>query len=1461
MSGLLRHRKHELRRALAVLTTGLALSWSDWCALAQGDWRFLLAGGPQAPAIVHGPSQAAAAASLRDALEPVVGRALEVVPDEQVMAPNSWRLREEWAQRDLIVLGDIEHNRALFALFSQFFEGVNTAWPGPGRYILRTLFAPFRRGANLLVVGAGDEAGLTVGIARLVALAREAAPDAPGVRALPPLLEIGDARGPTAATSTPANDFVTEVQRFYWKADAGAGQRARELLLGELAARPEGLWGFHLSGHYDWEQHYRSLRQLLASGLLSAAETRAVEERLLTNALENQDPFAVTVMTRPVGDMSRSLSRHPISALTGQLIILEYLHYCAQVPEQKREEVRAAYQRLRGHVQALVDEGRFQNNLLGTEGMDVLNNMASLYLHLGDAAAVQRGLFAGMADFHVASVDNLGCHVGDDAYITCRPGSHLARTTGGLCLLLATYFGRDGQYRWLTDHTRHFYSHLGVPQPPELTALAADVAPQPPQRYLGLQVVPMDPYWYGRASSYLPDEIAVPIQVPPHQTFSKAVIREGFGPDDAYLHLQGLNTGAINRNDGFQANSIVRYTELGSLLLFANTMKHTAWARTVVSASRGAADPQSTACVLEAALRAPQVTAIRSRMDATGGCAWTRTILRRHGRYFVVLDELTAHQEDDYNFTCRWRSFHPGRVVGAGVFEAVDGMAEVTLRLASAVPVVWQCEMVKRDGAAQPTMVRQLQQAHLRPGEGVRYQNLLWASRPDHPRQFEVRSLSDHAVLVSGQAEGAALLEAVGTGPMPFGSVGGEAAIWHLSPTALAAAGLTRLSVASAGELRADAPLDLHLQLEGGPGQLVCPDPEPVTCRIVPAPQAQVLVDGKPVTGELRLLPGAHQLSLRTPQPLTAVVDQELSQRWTTAPPPSDLEVPPPAVDRRYELQRDWSLPGLPPPGALHGQVRVWAEPEVEIGSVQSWRDGLLGPPQGLGWHGSERAGWLPGTEGAIVMDLGAEIAVNEIRLIRSRRANTEVGAFWPGEFVFELTLSNDDFQQDVRRRVVEHPRYEIHYKENHHYTNTFRFPAFVVPVHERARFIRLVPRRVIEVASPPGSFYGTYRDGEISFMEIEVRRSDPEPRREARLLLDQPAGAPPRLYYQAGALLARISTDGQMLWQRDLGAPLAAALQLADVDGDGAREIVCATLAERLLIYDSEGTERFRAQVGPEVGANLDYSRLRPNCLAAWRPDAAGRLEFAWFPHYSYVRITPVPDLKATSLRYDTGARSAKFAFALPDLDGDGREELGLVGLYGMSFGVLGSAAELESGQVPPYLATGPLTGYSSGNMELQIYFDGAVVRDRSGQWLGCVTVNPGGVDFFAAPDFAHRWGRFHHPANQCMLLTELSTLDRPDVLIGREDGYLVAYDVQTGELRGKMALGGEVRCLARAGQFIVAGTSRGLFLLDPQLRAVGYREGAVEDCQCLNLPSGGELIVAVHSDGTLAAYRVRPL
>jgi hypothetical protein len=378
--------------------------------------------------------------------------------------------------------------------------------------------------------------------------------------------------------------------------------------------------------------------------------------------------------------------------------------------------------------------------------------------------------------------------------------------------------------------------------------------------------------------------------------------------------------------------------------------------------------------------------------------------------------------------------------------------------------------------------------------------------------------------------------------------------------------------------------------------------------------------------------------------------------------------------------------------------------------------------------------------------------------------------------------------------------------------------------------------------------------------MEIEVVRQDREPRQPAWVRCGSFGGADPCVLCQAGAHLLMLSSEGKILWDRDLGSPLAADPVLADIDADGRQEILTFSLAESFAAHDLDGRQRFAVDVRETIRdeATSGFCSARPACIAAWRPDARKRLEYAFFPHYACYRVTAEPELAVTRIEHPGYARGGKFAFAVPDVTGDGREELAVVGLYGFGFGVIPSETPLEKGELPSYLGHTALTGYSSGNQEARLYHDGAVVRDRPGAWLGVVAINPGGIDFFSPQDFKKRWSHFNHPPNLCRLLTDLNGDGKPEILLGREDGYVVAYEIDQGKTVAKAALNGAVRSLAAVGRQIAVGTDRELTLLDASLQPLAHREGPVESVGVLAGPGAAPLVVAAHSSGSVAGYRI---
>jgi hypothetical protein len=313
-------------------------------------------------------------------------------------------------------------------------------------------------------------------------------------------------------------------------------------------------------------------------------------------------------------------------------------------------------------------------------------------------------------------------------------------------------------------------------------------------------------------------------------------------------------------------------------------------------------------------------------------------------------------------------------------------------------------------------------------------------------------------------------------------------------------------------------------------------------------------------------------------------------------------------------------------------------------------------------------------------------------------------------------------------------------------------------------------------------------------------------------------------------------------------------------VDGDGRLEILVFSLAEKLTAYrGTDGSVAFAVDVNAKLNLNLSassWSPYRPCSFAAWRPDAKRQLETWFFPHYNCVRVEPGPDPACLRVEQPGGNRGGKFAFTVPDVTGDGREELGVVGLYGNQFGVVASDATVDKGALPGYVAMRPLRGYSSGNMELELYWNGGVIRDRQDQWGGVFALNPGGINFYRARDFQELWSHFHHPPNLACVTADLDGDGTPEIVVGREDGYLLAYAAADGRTVARIALDGAVRSLAWTGDHVVAGTEQGLVVLDRHLTPVARQPGPVEAVVAIPGPGAAPLAVAALSDGRLVAW-----
>ncbi|MBT3381384.1 MAG: hypothetical protein HN742_41240 [Lentisphaerae bacterium] len=1393
--------------------------------------------------VVHGSDRAQAertAEALFGSDQPV-----SIVPDSDVLEPGVLQLRESYLNRDLILVGSIYSNRAVLMLACRRLVAANSACPGPGRYELRALFSPLRRGSDMLVVGVDGEEGFAAALQRL----RELVETNDGERSLPALLEFGP--GKPARPKNIGGGFDRQAFAYVWEANTKALDKAREFLKTELE-RPveQGLWGFRAAGHYSWERHYVGLLQLAAAGVLAPDVLTRLNGRLVDLALRNTDLSSVAALN-PQSEPD-AYTRHPMSALASQFLLHEYLHHRAALPPEcsaaGRQQLRVNLEVLRRKLLKLAEDHRYRmESSEGFSCMETLSNLDAMYLHMGllDRMA-DAGIFRRQVSYAVAMRDNLNSDPGTNAYIACRPGSQFTNTVGGAGIVAEAFARRAPETVWLCRHHKLPFTYLGVTMPPGMLSPPVDAQEAFPAAHTGLELVPHDPWFFERYVSpethpyMVAGETVEPYHGLPGNAFSKAVFRDGFEPDDGYLLMQGENVGPSFLGAGPQGNAICRYTELGSLLLFQNVQKVTSWARSVVSISRGQHDPVSAACSVEASFKTPRLQGMSSALARNGGATWTRHVLRRRRAYFAVFDEArftdAAAEGTDYQVVCRWRSYHPGRKDDDRHFSALDGGNGTELHIVTPEPLVTDVTLEPRDGAARPTMLRQYLSGRYRKDARTCFRNLLYATNDARRRSFDVRPQGTAAMLVNGVAEGTPVVDLIAVGSdQTDGLPESDAALRVLSGDGCVWAGCRSLRIGDT-TITSDQPVTVVLDSELSACVVIVGGAQAVLTG-----QGGAIVDGEGLSAAGRTLsPGRHVLQIPGTNDVLERVGVRLRKAWEEAAVhpvagAAKEDISAPLSARPAKTQ---NMAHIAPRHAIQRTVRVSANPEPLDGHPYSWaRNPQQWFDRDVPWMGAEVPGWQSGS-GEILLDFMRPVAVRALRF------------FWPGYYQShrfkveplkpaELAVRVAPFTGGVQEEeaAAQPGTSGTAFAENAHYMSTARFPTLTVPVD-------LPPQQRLRVSVQPKP---DARRSRVLFSEIEVISSERESRVDLRLrsVPQQPRGHADVVAWSPTHLLVLDSRERRLIAEVELSAPVVDAM-FADIDGDGVSELLVYTLDDRFTAYNSDGHERFQADMSRNGDGDRSWiSAARPACFIPWRPNAQGNSEYLFFPHYSMGRLSPEPELEVS---WPTQGHTwgGKAAVTVPDLDGDGREDVLVIGLYSRCHRLLASTSDLENGACKAP-AQRSYTGYSSGNMELPLYFSGHVVRRPDSTPL-LIALTPGGIDCLSYPELAPVWRHFNHPPNECSALWRTDD-GEPALVVGRGDGFVARYRVRDGVLLDVFRVGRGVRALAVVGDVLVVGGPDGLVVLTPAF-AVAAKHSDPVDAVCAT----GDRLVVGYSSGDIA-------
>ena len=555
-------------------------------------------------------------------------------------------------ERDLIVLGNLATSRAVEHLYLNYYTYEDRYYPGGGGWVLRPLVDPLGTGANILVVGASDEAGLQVGVERLLAAIAEAG----AVLDLPLTVQIGEGwlgmrnypwpgPGPYRAM-VPAGEYLKT-------GDLEAAQAYRDYVF--------ATWFTETDGSYADRQNTLHLiyhSRTMSWDLMDSCPVFSDEERLridneLLRLLRSNQGYGYAGLT------SARYARGNHDIRNARSFYFGWRHFRKYYEPDLRPDLIAWTRKLEDFFGLVFSSWRTADEALSQHAVGGSHNCVLDVAFMQPQWASQffaDGYDRMMGDKAIACCNNLGQMVMlGDTNPTDYPSAIFAKLA---------WRHRDGRYQFMIDR-RGMTQSTGDEA---MRAFAVGVEPQVPVDHIGLRIFPLD------------DLILTMIRTHPgvdqSNGFDKISFREGFDPADEYMLVDGISGAGHAYED---ANTIGEFSAHGRrwLLEFDRFNAPSASFHNAVTVARnglGAAEIPYAAELLDSA-SGDGWAWTATRLPHYNGVGWTRHIAWFPGAYTFVLDDLAAEEPGDYSFVLGWRSVgYPA--MRPGVFSAAQDEPE-----------------------------------------------------------------------------------------------------------------------------------------------------------------------------------------------------------------------------------------------------------------------------------------------------------------------------------------------------------------------------------------------------------------------------------------------------------------------------------------------------------------------------------------------------------------------------------------------------------------------------------------------------------------------------------------------------------------------------------------------------------------------------------------------------------------
>lgn len=626
----------------------------------------LVQGGRANAVILHPNSQAGreAATVIVEAVRKRTGVALAARPG----APAD----REPAQT-VILLGNVDTNPAMLLLYSRYLTPADVVCPGAGGALVHTVFDPFGKGANAIVVGCSDDAGL----AKAAGLFADAVGQQPqgADLALPRLFtaKYGEAflkrfgwAGKAASTKRLQEGLKDAQQRLDKGAHTSLAGMLQTISLRYLLTGHDveaklfvAVWDLYAKsavadprkygGPWGFDSDFPSSHVVAGWDVIEHDPSLTDEERLrVTKAMARWLTEAVVPKCAGAVNSTRVLFNHQTFPALGALFAGLYFSNDYDTLEGRTwlEMADRIFKRQAGYFKSHED----------CNGYQWLSNghLMRYAVARPDFAVFENGNAKRITDYCVGTMDNLGYQVpyGDT-------GSWECWSSEMICLDIFSFITNDPTATWAGALKRRIKNTC------ELSAFYRSGDGIKPDRFNGVRVWPLEPAYH----LTFPTEGQPPLE----KCVDKITFREAMDPQAAYLLLDGLSNGGHKHLDG---NSLPRLTQFDRVWLADNDYfkAQVKYHNSLLVFKDGESAPIPEYCELIGAGETSRYGFSRTRMANYTGVDWDRAVVwLKTQKAFVVLDRIVPKTKGRYQLRLLWHGIGAAEISGNSLLLTQSG--------------------------------------------------------------------------------------------------------------------------------------------------------------------------------------------------------------------------------------------------------------------------------------------------------------------------------------------------------------------------------------------------------------------------------------------------------------------------------------------------------------------------------------------------------------------------------------------------------------------------------------------------------------------------------------------------------------------------------------------------------------------------------------------------------------------